>query len=167
NVALLDASYGGFEAAGCTALQQSALAGGLSSFDGCTTRIGPDGSPVANQDLKGRQLPNAPDYSGSIFADYSRPMGDSLELFVSGDINFTDDYFLAGDLDPLDIQQGFEKINVRLGIRSESWEVMLYGKNITDEETASGGFDIPLLTGSHAIYTDPGEIYGVRASYSF
>ena len=86
---------------------------------------------------------------------------------MSGDINFTDGYLLAGDLDPIDFQDGFEKINVRLGIRSDNWEFMLYGKNITDEETASGGFDVPLLTGAHAIYTDPGAIFGGRISYSF
>lgn len=167
NVALLDASYGAFPTAGCTALQQSALAGGLTAFDGCNTRIGDDGNPVANQDLQGRQLANAPDYSGSIFADYERAISDNYDFFMSGDINFTDGYLLAGDLDPIDFQDGFEKINVRLGIRSDNWEFMLYGKNITDEETASGGFDVPLLTGAHAVYTDPGAIFGGRISYSF
>jgi outer membrane receptor protein involved in Fe transport len=167
NVALLDASYGAFETAGCTAKQQSALAGGLSNFDGCNTRIGPDGNPVANQDLRGEQLPNAPDYSGSIFVDYTRPVSDTYEFFFSGDVNFTDGYFLAGDLDPIDFQDGFEKINVRAGFRSDNWEFMVFGKNVTDEETASGGFDIPLLTGSHAVYTDEGAIYGARVSYSF
>lgn len=29
------------------------------------------------------------------------------------------------------------------------------------------GFDVPLLSGSHAIYTDPGAIYGARVSYKF
>jgi len=175
NVAYLDAKYGAFPTAGCTALQQSGIisdragrpAGSLASFDGCTERLGPDGNPVANQDLRGRQLPTAPEYSGSIFADYTRAVSDNYEFFLSGDINFTDSYFLAGDLDPLDVQDGFEKINLRAGLRSENWEFMVYGKNVTDEETASGGFDIPLLTGSHAIYTDPGAIYGARVSYNF
>lgn len=167
NVALLDASYGAFPTAGCTALQQSALAGGLTNFDGCNIRIGPDGNPVANQDLRGRQLPNAPDYSGSIFADYARPINDSYEFFFAGDLNFTDGYFLTGDLDPIDYQDGFEKLNLRAGLRSDNWEFMVYGKNVTDEETASGGFDVTLLTGAHAIYTDPGAVFGARISYRF
>ena len=90
-----------------------------------------------------------------------------MSWFFNVDVNFTDEYLLTGDLDPLDRQEGFEKINVRTGIRGDSWELMLYGKNITDEETASGGFDVPLLAGTHAIYTDPGEIFGARFSYSF
>lgn len=167
NVALLDATYGAFPTAGCTAKQQSAIAGGLSSFDGCTQRVGPDGNLVANQDLKGRTLPNAPDYSGSIFFDYNRAVNDKYEFFLSSDVNFTDRFDTTGDLDPLDFQDGFEKINLRFGLRSDAWEVMVYGKNITDEETASGGFDIPLLTGSHAIYTDPGSVFGARVTYNF
>lgn len=175
SLALLDASYGSFPTAGCTAAQQSGIigdragrpAGSLASSNGCTERRGPDGNAIANQDLAGAPLPHAPDYSGSISADYSRPVNDNFEFFLSGDINFTDGYFLTGDLDPIDVQTGFEKVNLRLGLRSETWDLMVYGKNITDEETASGGFDIPLLTGSHAIYTDPGAVFGARVSYKF
>jgi hypothetical protein len=44
---------------------------------------------------------------------------------------------------------------------------MAYGKNITDEITASGGFDIPLAAGSHGQYLAPGDVYGVRLSFDF
>ena len=167
NVATLDATYGAFPTAGCTAVQQSAIAGGATSFGGCTVTISAGGNAIANQDLQGRTLPNSPDYSGSIFFDYNRPVSDSYEFFLSSDLNFTDNFATAGDLDPIDSQDAFEKINVRAGIRSDNWEFMVYGKNVTDEETRSGSFDIPLLTGSHAIYTDPGAEYGARLTYNF
>lgn len=175
NVAYLDAKYGAFPTSGCTAKQGSGIAGLLAtsppgtlvSFEGCSQRIGPDGNAIANQDLQGRQLPNAPDYSGSVFFDYNRPVSDTFEFFLAGDLNFTDGYSLDGDLDPIDFQAGFEKIDVRLGFRSDAWEFTVYGKNVTDEETASGGFDITLLVGSHEIYTDPGAIYGARVTYNF
>lgn len=166
NVALLDASYGSFPRAGCTALQQSAIAGGATSFDGCTVNI-IDGRPVANQDLAGAPLTHAPDYSGSLSVSYDRPIGDNWNYFLGVDVNFTDDYLLTGDLDPLDQQAGFEKVNFQTGFRSDSWEFMVFGRNVTDELTASGGFDVPLLTGSHAIYTDPGEVYGARVTFKF
>ena len=166
NVALLDASYGSFPRAGCTALQQSAIAGGATSFDGCTVTI-IDGRPVANQDLAGAPLTHAPDYSGSIFFDYNRPINDNWNYFLGVDVNFTDSYFTTGDLDPIDFQDSFEKVNFQTGFRSDTWEVMVFGRNVTDELTASGGFDVPLLTGSHAIYTDPGEIFGARVTYKF
>lgn len=175
NVAFLDASYGAFPTAGCTAMQQSDITGQLAtaganatvSSGRCVSRIGEDGNRIANQDLGGADLAHAPDYSGSITLDYTRPVNDTYEFFASGDINFTDGFLLTGDLDPIDFQDSFEKINLRFGLRSDNWEFMVYGKNITDEETASGGFDVPLLTGGHAIYTDPGAIFGGRIAYSF
>ncbi|NND83365.1 MAG: TonB-dependent receptor [Gammaproteobacteria bacterium] len=167
NVALLDASYGAFPTAGCTAEQASDIAGGAASSGSCTIRIGADGNALANQDLAGGSLTHAPDYSGSLFLDYNRPFNDTMEWFFAADVNFTDGYLLTGDLDPLDFQDSFQKLNVRAGMRGENWEFMVFGRNITDEETAAGGFDVPLLSGGHAIYTDPGEIYGARISYSF
>jgi outer membrane receptor protein involved in Fe transport len=166
NVATLDATYGAFPTAGCTAVQQSGIAGGATSSGDCTVSI-VGGNPIANQNLQGRTLPNSPEYSGSIFFDYNRPVSDNYEFFLSSDLNFTDSFATAGDLDPIDSQDAFEKLNVRAGFRSDNWEFMVFGKNVTDEETRSGSFDIPLLTGSHAIYTDPGAEYGVRVTYNF
>ena len=173
NVALLDGTYGSFPAAACTIIQtgilRPATAAGLTASSGkCTTSVGADGNSAVTQDLSGDDLTHAPSYSGALFADYSRDVGKGdTRWFFNVDINFTDDYLLAGDSDPLDAQDGFEKINVRTGFRSENWEFMLYGKNITDELTGSGGFDIPLAAGAHAQYTDQGEIYGARFSYNF
>jgi len=167
NLAFLDATYGSFADAGCTAIQTSDIAGGATSSGNCSARIGADGNVAITQNLTGGTLPNAPDYSGSIFVDYDRPINENWSWFINADLNFTDDFLLTGDLDPLDRQDGFEKINLRTGFRSENWEVMFFGKNITDELTASGGFDTPLLSGAHSIYTDPGEIFGARVSYSF
>lgn len=173
NIAFLDATYGSFPAAACNALQTGLLApatsaGQTASALGCTTRVGPDGNSAVTQDLAGQALPFAPDYSGALFVDYVRDIGKgNTQWFMNVDINFTDGYLLSGDNDPLDSQDGFEKINVRTGIRGDNWELTLYGKNITDELTASGGFDIPLASGAHAKYVDAGEIYGARFSYNF
>ena len=62
---------------------------------------------------------------------------------------------------------GFEKFNIRTGVRAENWTAMLYGKNITDKETATGAYDIPLAGGSHGQYTSEGSVWGARLTYSF
>ena len=174
SVALLDASYDSFPSAGCTAIQASDITGLLAadptatvSSGACTSAIGADGNRIANQDLAGAPLTHAPDYSGSVSVTYTQPLGGDWELLANVDLNFTDDYLLTGDLDPIDIQTGFEKINLQVGVSNENWEIMLYGRNITDELTASGGFDVPLASGAHAIYTDPSRAYGARVSYRF
>jgi len=164
NLAILDATYGSFPGGACTAEQASDIAGGAASSGACAVQAGSFG--IA-QDLTGASLANAPDYSGSISFQYEAPISTNWRFFVGADFNFTDGYFLAADIDPLDFQDSFEKIDVRFGFNSDNWEVLFFGKNITDEITASGGFDTPLLSGGHSIYTDPGEVYGAKVTYRF
>ena len=118
-----------------------------------------------SQDITGGQI--GAEYRGAIFAEYTRPMSNGDMWFAGVDVNFTDGFFLTGDLDPIDYQSGFEKVNVRVGLRGENWDLMLYGRNITDEITASGAADVPLADGSHWRYMGQGETWGARVSYSF
>jgi outer membrane receptor protein involved in Fe transport len=179
-LAFLDGNYGSFDAAGCTAAQASALLGlnlaapgeALSPTSPVTTALGcqqkflGDGTPSgSSQDISGGQLGS--DYSGSITADYIKPLQNGLIWFTGIDVNFTDMYYMTGDLDPIDIQEGFEKVNFRTGIRGDNWDVMLFGRNITDEITASGAADVPLAGGAHFSYMARGAVWGGRFSYSF
>ena len=184
--AYLDASYGSFPGAGCTAIQASAILGlggkdaagdfvdltpasPVKSALGCTQNFSTDGADgVAtgvSQDISGGQI--GAEYRGAIFAEYTRPMSNGDMWFAGVDVNFTDGFFLTGDLDPIDYQDGFEKVNIRVGLRGENWDLMLYGRNITDEITASGAADVPLAAGSHWRYMGQGETWGARVSYSF
>ena len=87
--------------------------------------------------------------------------------FAAVDYNFTDGFYMTGDLDPIDYQDGFEKLNVRFGLRGDNWDLMVYGKNVTDEITASGAADVPLASGSHFRYMAAGSTWGARFGYSF
>ena len=106
------------------------------------------GSLRSSQDLSGAI--GAAEYSGSFGAQYVQPLG-SMMWFTELDVNFIDDYFMTGDLDSNDVQEGYEFVNIRTGLRGENWMLMLYGRNITDELTASGAADVPLARGSHSI----------------
>ncbi|MDC0088772.1 TonB-dependent receptor [Porticoccaceae bacterium] len=173
NVAYLDGSYGSFPGAGCTAEQSSGVIGlgtltpdsAVISYDGCTQQFSGGVPTGVSQDLAGGQI--GAEYSGAMFADYRRPLSNGVVWFASVDLNFTDGFFMTGDLDPVDYQEGFEKINIRTGLRGENWDLMLFGRNITDELTASGAADVPLASGSHWRYMSAGEVWGARFSYSF
>lgn len=174
NFAVMDGSYGSFPGAGCTAQQASDLLGlgtltvdsPISSSGACSAKFKGDGSQAGSgQDLAGGQV--GTDYNGTLFADYTKPTASGLIWFSSIDVNFTDGYFMTGDLDPIDFHEGFEKFNIRTGLRGENWTAMLYGKNITDEETATGAYDVPLAAGTHGQYTSEGAVWGARLSYSF
>ena len=121
NVAYLDARYGSYPAAGCTAEQDSALLGiARAEYPevanpqltvdspvkwalGCHAKFDPNSGRQSgqSQDLAGRQLAHAPDYSGSTFADYSLDIG-ALQWHVGVDVNFTDGYYMTGDVDAID-----------------------------------------------------------------
>jgi iron complex outermembrane receptor protein len=189
NLALLDSRYDSFDAAGCTAVQASALlglaraAGHINPATGQPTNLLKRSDPVTSalgcsaifkgddeqggsaQDISGGQ--QGADFGGSLTADYSKAINADMMWFAAVDYNFTDGYYMTGDLDPIDYQDGFEKLNVRFGLRGDNWDIMVYGKNVTDEITASGAADVPLASGSHFRYMAPGSTWGARFGYSF
>jgi len=155
NASYLDAEYDEFAKAPCTAIQLDvdALCGNTGGF--------------TNNDQTGETTIYAPEYSASLFADYSYYMNGGMEFFTSGEVNFKDDFQPAGDNDPIDMIDSFTKVNLRLGLRGEAWEVMAYGRNIFDEAALSNSFDTPVLAGSHSTYMDEGAVFGLRGKYSF
>ena len=167
NVAWLDAEYDEFPDAPCTAIQ-------LDANPLCGT---PDSPPVnpddptdpnwpANNDLSGESTLYASDYSASLFWDYTYPLT-SVDLFLSGEVNYRDEFNSAGDNDPIDVVDDYTKVNLRLGVRAEHWEVMAYGRNIFDEAALQQSFDIPVLAGSHSYFMDEGAVFGLRGKYLF
>ncbi len=154
NLAILDATYGSFKDAPCDAIQLD--------FD---PACGTPGADTSN-DLTGEKTLYASDYSGSLMFDYNRPVGNN-EFFVSGELNFRDKYNSNGDNDPYDQIKGWEKVNLRFGLRGEHWEVMAYGRNIFDEAVLAQSFDTPVLAGSHTQFLEEGRVLGARIRYSF
>ncbi len=157
NGAWLDAEYDSYADAPCSAVQLDADP--LCGQPGGTT----------NNDLQGENTTFAPEYTAAAFFQYDTPISDSMEFFAGGEVNYSDEYDTQGDLDPEDRVDSYTKVNLRFGIRGGdgAWEVMVYGRNITDEEVAAYGFDVPVLAGSHADMYDEGEVYGARFRYIF
>jgi len=175
SVALNDGEYGSYAGAGCTAPQASALLGlgtltaasPVTSAGGCAATFAGDGSQAGSvQDLTGSKV--GTDYNGSLTADYVRPVMSGMLWMTSLDVNFTDGYqMIGGSVDPRLFQEAFSKTSIRTGLKGENWAVMLYGKNIFDEITPTGSFNIPLASGAYGQYTSPGSIWGASVNYSF
>jgi len=187
--ALNDGEYGDYAGAGCTVVQQSGLLGlarasgrldssgaptsdlikadPVTSFDGCQANFGGDDvQSGASVDRSGGKV--GVDYNGSLTADYVRPVMNGMLWMTSLDVNFTDGYqMIGGSVDPRLYQEAFSKTSIRTGLKGENWAVMLYGKNIFDEITPTGSFNIPLASGAYGQYTSPGSIWGASVNYSF
>jgi iron complex outermembrane receptor protein len=151
-----DAEYDDFETGECTAAQVFAITGG-SPF------IAPD----CVQDLTGETLDNAPEWTVSTFLQWDGDIGNSqLAWFGRVEHSYTDEYYMAQDLDEGLLNDDSHVVNLRMGIRARDrkWELTAWSRNLLDEEYYSIGFDIPVLSGYAAINAPP-RTYGVTLNY--
>jgi iron complex outermembrane recepter protein len=121
------------------------------------------------QDLSGERGPNAPEWSGLIYAAYEQTIwSDFLFRFnISG--AYSDEYFLDVDLDENTLQDSYVKFNASVAIASgdNNWEVSLYGRNLTDETTYTYATDSPLSAGIYAGWVEEPRIIGLQGRYNF
>lgn len=146
--------------------------GGQTVALGCTA--GPTPSPRDDvQDLSGRRIANAPEWSGSSSISYRFTLPGDLSLTTFAQAVYRDDYFTLTTLDPRSVQQGYVKIDARVSLASADrrWEVAVIGRNLTDKLTSS--FIQPLApiienpSRSYNAFLDPGRsvILQLRLNY--
>jgi outer membrane receptor protein involved in Fe transport len=145
SVAYLDAYFDDFTTASCTNPQ---VADPVNN-PGCMTA---DGEPIepgnrnGGQDLTDENLLFSPEWSANFNAEYIAPVGDNLELRINADVNYTDEFDSALDLDPNTRHDSATKVNARIALASvaDTWSVALIGKNLTDETTQVWRNDVPV-----------------------
>ena len=121
------------------------------------------------QDLKGERGPNAPEWSGVVYAAYEQSVWADLLFRFNMSVAYTDEYFLDGDLDKNTLQDSYVKVNASIAIAGgdDQWEVSLYGRNLTDETTYSYAQDAPLSAGIYAGWIEEQRIIGLQGRYNF
>jgi outer membrane receptor protein involved in Fe transport len=169
SLAWLDAYYDYFVTATCTIPQAT----DPENFPGCLRE---DGSNITQpgergfQDLQDETLTFAPEWSGNLNAEWVLPLGDNLELRNNLDINYTDGFYSALDLDPNTEHDSTTKVNLRIALASiaDTWSVAVIGKNLTDEKTMVWRNDAA-LTNSNSYFGVPerGRSIAVQARYRF
>ncbi len=151
-----DATYSDFETGECTAAQLFAITGGS-----------PFVLPECVQDLTGEALDNAPKWTVSNFVQLGDSFASSdMSWFARLEYNYTDEFYMAQDLDENLLQEETHMVNARLGIKGpdSKWEVTLWGRNLLDEEYFVIGFDTPVLGGFSGINAPP-LTYGLTLNY--
>lgn len=86
-------------------------------------------------DLDGRRGSQAPKWAGNIAADWSIPLNDSLELFLSGNAAYNDGYITEEATLNDYVQPSFWLLdaNVAIGHPDGNWKLSLVAQNLTDE----------------------------------
>ncbi|OBV10621.1 TonB-dependent receptor [Erythrobacter dokdonensis DSW-74] len=90
---------------------------------------------ISTVDLKGRRGSQAPEWAGNIAADWTIPLSDSLEIFLSGNVAYNDGYITDEATLNDYVQPSFWTIdsNVSIGHPDGKWKLSLIATNLTDE----------------------------------
>lgn len=135
-----------------------------------------DGRPYT----KGNKVPYAPDYTATAGVDFVVPMGDSGLSFIARlDASFTGEtWFSAVQEESVLTQFGvpgdysktsrddFTVLNARIGVSADNWQVVAWGRNLTDEKYLAEVIPAPEFGGSFA-HEAPGLAFGLDLKYSF
>jgi len=117
---------------------------------------------------KGLNLPYTAELSGNLAATFVFPLADG-GVYWRTDYSYMDEHGNAGDaaVAALDsVQQTRNLVNSTLGWRNEQWDISLWGKNLTDDDYASGIGPFP-LTGATAYFLTAPRTFGATVRYNF
>lgn len=122
-------------------------------------------------DLSGVDRGNS-EFLGAVTGTYTHSFDNGYEGFIRGEAQHTSEFALQTTLDPRPFanQEAYTLFNASVGFGPDdgSWQVQLWGRNLTDEEYVKGGFpSVGFLGASFNQYPGDPLTYGVtlRARY--
>lgn len=168
-IAYLDATYDNFTGATCTIPQSARPAENPGCLDANGVQITVP-LAVGGQDLSGETLLFSPEWSANWNIQYVFPLNGNLELVNGLDMNYSDDFDSALDLDPATHHDAYTMWNARIALQSADavWSVALLAKNFTDERINVWQNDVA-LSNSNSYFAVPERprVYAIQASYRF
>ena len=85
-------------------------------------------------DLVGRDQPHAPRYQYAAGLKFAV----SEKVFAQLDIEAKDEFYFSSSHDAK--SESYELLNAQMGYESEAWSLVLWGRNLTDEDVETRGF---------------------------
>lgn len=133
-----------------------------------------DASPTtwqtgATQDLSGEPVLFTSDTTLSGLISYTTPIGDNLKFTGATTYSYSSEYFTGQDNDPITEQDAYWvfNLNFSVGAQDDSWQVALWGKNVTDEEIYNIAFDTTFQAGSYSAYVRDPMTWGLTGKLKF
>jgi iron complex outermembrane receptor protein len=173
SIAYLDATYDDFKGATCTVPQATDplnVPGCLSLTTGENLTEPLSMTNPGGQDLTDEDLLFAPEWSSNLNVAYVYPFDNGLELMATVDMNYSDTYYSALDLDPNNEHDDVTLWNARLALSGDNdkWSVAVIGKNLSDETTYAWKNDVPLTnSNSYFAVTQRPRSVAIQARYRF
>ena len=116
--------------------------------------IGPDGDDISAD----REMVNSPEWSGRLALRYDWPLASGARVSLGADVSYRDKVYPTVSSSEILAQDSYSLWNAQLQFVSadQHWEFLLSGKNLTDEEYVTHGFDLSdSLTYQLAYYGAP------------
>lgn len=118
---------------------------------------------------KGADLPFTAEFSGTLAATLVFPLGDG-GVYWRTDYSYMDDHVTnvasAAQLRDADYDNR-NLVNSKLGWRNDSWNVSIWGKNLTDDKYAMQTAAPFLVSGMEAYFLAPPRTFGATVRYTF
>lgn len=136
--------------------------------NGTCTQLANAADPLCVQDLSGKRRAFAPRFSGNIGAELTIPVGGG-QIAIAPNAYSSSAFFQTSTADPLLQQNGFAKVDLRLGYVTPDrrWTFSVIGKNLTDRTTAGFRQPITLAFGSTSALLDPPRTVAFQLNYQF
>lgn len=122
---------------------------------------------LSNQTRDGDRLPGVPEWSGTLFVQYTQPLDNGMDLIVNSDWAYRSDSTTgirpeAGNFRKLD---SYHQFNLRAGVQMENWKIMLEVNNLFDEQAEVAGRVVDFEPFQFA--TIPPRTVGITVNYQF
>lgn len=117
---------------------------GQTQADGCN-RVGPPPTSALLQDLSGKPLAGAPDWTAAVGFDHDRALRGGLRLGVSADVGYSSSYSVSPVGQPLAVQPSYTRLDAAIRLQSEDRraELALIGRNLTNKFIVTSAADAP------------------------
>lgn len=109
--------------------------GGQTIIDGCNRVFDETTGLFSGQDLSGKELVRAPEWTGTLGADYETSLSDNLIISLGVNATYSSKYATDLVLRRDQWQSSYWKTNASLALRNaaDTWEVALIGNNLNDK----------------------------------
>jgi outer membrane receptor protein involved in Fe transport len=120
-------------------------------------------------DRSGGRIGTNPEDFLALCARYESQLSNTIVGFLLAEYSYTGDMMLSQSNDPLTLQDSYELVNLRAGLRFDEYDLELtaWGRNVFDEEYNGTAFTGVLQDGKLLAYRREPATYGVTLRMDF
>ncbi|HCV48380.1 MAG TPA: hypothetical protein DGQ22_01050 [Rhodobiaceae bacterium] len=110
-----------------------------------------------------------PELAITASATYNFDVTDSIGGFVRAEFVYEDEIQATNNVPSEIVSRKVETLNASIGISDENlgWNVLIYGRNITEDEYPQTSFPVPGISGQYALYPNEPRMFGISIGKKF